>query len=77
MTRATDHPVRRVVSGQTHGALVVEVTTEELRVRPFGRRKAVTIPWGAVYLRAVQAVIEAERRERRKGKHRVKRGVKV
>ena len=77
MTRATDKPLRRVVSGQTHGELVVEITREEIRLRPLRRRRgAVAIPFGAVYLRAMQAMVDAERRERGKRK-KVKRGHRV
>jgi hypothetical protein len=78
MTRATDKPLRRAVSGQTHGELVIEVTREQLRLRPLGRRRgAVVIPWGAVYLRAIEAMIAAERRDRLKGKNKVKRGTRI
>jgi len=69
MTRATDKALRRTVSGQSFGELVIEVTRDELHLRPFGRRRgAVSIPWGAVYLRAVQAIVDAERRERARQK---------
>lgn len=79
MTRANGHPVRRVVSGQDFGDLVVSVTLDELSIRPKGKRRGVvSIPWSAVYLRAVQAQVDADRRERQKSKRRrVTRGTRL
>lgn len=78
MTRATEKALKRIVSGQSHGELVLEITREEIRIRPLGcRRGAVSIPHGAVYLRAVQAQVEAEHRQRVKRKKRVRRGRRI
>lgn len=77
LTRANEHALRRVVSGQSFGRLVASVTEHELCLRPLGhRRGGVTIPWSAVYLRAVEAMVEAERRAKGKTK-RVTRGRRV
>lgn len=64
MTRMTSEGrrVRRVVS-TARGDMVIEVTADELVMRPKrSRRGEVRIAWGAVYLRALGAPMPGCRR---------------
>ena len=56
MTRATEHPLYRVVAGERTD-YVAEITEFNLTLRPKRSRRhgaaAVTIPWGQLYVRLV------------------------
>lgn len=76
MTRASAKPLVRIVLGGTERMglteMVLEVTDLEARLRPLRTRRGgpqeVVVPWGALYLRAIQARVESERRtKQRKG----------
>ena len=78
MTRATQKPVVRVVVGGDdrlgRQELVAEVRDRVLTLRPVRTRREgpqeVTVPWGAIYLRAMVARVEEERRVKGKRKRR-------
>lgn len=82
MTRGSDvRPVRRVLTSHTTGRsedYVVELRQTLILIRPKGTRiggKAeVAVPVGAIYQRAIISRMVDEKRTKRKGPFRVKRG---
>jgi hypothetical protein len=72
MTRATSHPVKRVVLTQS-GEMVAEITDRVLALRPLRSKRGgpaeILIAWGSIYLRAMADRVE----EKRKAKARAKR----
>ena len=66
MTRATEKPLRRVVSSRHDGELVLEVRDTCCRLRPFRARcggpAEVMLGWGLIYQHAMVARAEAGRR---------------
>lgn len=70
MLRAVSKPVVRVVQSVHEGELVLELTDHYCRLRPLGSRRGgpaeIEVPWGAVYLRAMQDRADATRRAKRK-----------
>lgn len=73
MTRASKSPVRRIVEVEDRFGIreyVIEVRGRELMIRPRGARtngpQAMSVTYGPLYQRLVEAKVEAERRARRK-----------
>lgn len=62
--------LRRVVESMD-GDFVVEVYRREIVLYPKGtraKRLRIVLPWGGLYLRALAAQIDAEKREKRRAK---------
>lgn len=59
MTRATDKPVRRIVTSKYDGDLVIEVRAGTATIRPPRTRKGgkaeVVVSWGHIYNSALKA----------------------
>lgn len=77
MTRATEKPVRRIVVAEDRFGTteyVVEIRSRTMTIRPIRTRRGgpqeVELPFGAVYLRGMISRVEAEKRERRRGRAR-------
>lgn len=73
MTRATEKPVRRVVISEDRfgtNDYVVEIRARTLTMRPVRTRRGgpqeIEVPFGALYLRAMIARVEATKRERKR-----------
>lgn len=71
MTRATEKPVRRIVVTEDrygYAEYVVEIRARTLTMRPSRTRRGgpqeVTLPFGAIYVRAMMARVEGKRRAR-------------
>jgi hypothetical protein len=71
-TRATEKPVKRIVesvyAGLQTSAFVVEVRARTLTLRPTRTKRGgpaeISLTYGAIYLRAMQAQVDAKLRER-------------
>lgn len=73
MTRAEKSPVKRIVAAEDRFGVreyVVEVTGRVLYIRPIGTRKegpqCMTVTYGVLHQRLVEAKVAAELREKRK-----------
>lgn len=73
MTRASKSPVKRIVSDGDGGEFVAEIEDRILTLRPLRSRKGgegeVSVPWGAIYLRAMVSRVEEKRRLKKRGRH--------
>lgn len=71
MTRATEHPLRRVVeSGE--GPMILEITSRTIALRPYRSRRGgpaeIVVTHGAIYLRAMMARVDAAQRAKRRAR---------
>lgn len=77
MTRASKSPVKRIVEAEDRFGVreyVVEVTGRTLFIRPLGTRstgpQAMSVPFGVLHQRLVEADVAAKSREKRKARRR-------
>lgn len=69
-------PLRREVASLHHGALIVTLAPEGVYFREKRRRTSYLLPYGVGFQRAVQLIVDQQRRERdaqRKAKRKARR----
>ena len=71
MTRATDHPIRRIVRDRHGREYVAEIRADTLSLRPLRTRRGgpadVVAFWGQVYIRLYHPAIKKKRRAVKRG----------